>query len=139
MPEENVEIVRRGLDALLEAYEQGMATDDLLEMCAPDIRVDATRRVFNPEVYEGHAGVQRSVRDTCEAWDDFRYENERFIEVGERVLVIQTIGGRGHASNAEVHLKGAMVWTLGDGLVTHIEVFIDPQTALESLGLNDGD
>jgi hypothetical protein len=55
--------VRRGLDLLRKSYESGIATDGLLALCAPDIRVDATRRVFNPGVYEGDAGVRRSIRD----------------------------------------------------------------------------
>ena len=46
-----MQIVRRGLDRLRESYETGAATDGMLDLCAPGIRVDATRRVFNPAVY----------------------------------------------------------------------------------------
>jgi hypothetical protein len=44
---QNVEIVRRALDLLRDSYESGEATDGLLDLCTPDVRVDATRRVFN--------------------------------------------------------------------------------------------
>ena len=63
MSQETVEIVRRCLDLLSQAYESGAPADGLLALCAPDICVDATRRVFNPDVYEGAAGIGRSIRD----------------------------------------------------------------------------
>jgi ketosteroid isomerase-like protein len=137
MSRDPVEIVRRGLDLLSESYERGSATNGLLDLCAPDIRVDASRRVFNPEVYEGRAGVERSILDTYEAWGDFHFTNERSIDAGERVAVIQTIAGRGRASKAEVELKGAMIWTVRGGLINLIEVFMDPREALQAIGLEE--
>jgi hypothetical protein len=115
-----LEIVRRALELLRESYESGRATDGLLELCAPDIRVDATRRVFNPGVYEGEAGALRSIREICDAWEDFRQINERLIDVGDRVVVLETIGGRGRASKAHVEQKGdfdAALATLSKGAV----------------------
>ena len=130
-----MEIVRRGLDLLCEAHERGTATDALLEQCAPDIRVDALRRVFNPTVYEGHAGVRRSIEETCDAWEDFHETTERLIDTGDRVVVLQTFGGRGRASRAQVQQRGALIWTVRDGLVRHIEIFGDQREALQAAGL----
>jgi ketosteroid isomerase-like protein len=132
--EENVEIVRRGLDLLRESYESGTATEGLLALCASDIRVDATRRVFNPGLYEGHAGVQRSMGEICDAWEDFHESTERLIDAGDRVVVLQTISGRGRASKARVQQKGALIFTIRDGLVQLIEVFGDPHEALKAVG-----
>jgi ketosteroid isomerase-like protein len=137
MAQEDVQIVRRGLDLLRDSYQSGAATDGLLDLCAPDVRVDARRRVFNPEVYEGRAGVRRSIGEICDAWEDFHERNERLIDAGHRVVVIQTIGGRGRASKAHVQQKGALIWTVRDGLVQHIEVFTDPAEALKAAGLSD--
>ena len=125
-----MEIVRRALDLLRDSYNSGVATDALLELCAPDIRVDGTRRVFNPDVYEGEAGVRRSIREIFEVWEDFHQINERFIDLGDRVVVLQTIGGRGRASKARVHLQGALICTLRDGLLGLIEIFVDQRDAL---------
>jgi ketosteroid isomerase-like protein len=137
VPEEPLEIVRRGLDLLLESYERGAATDDLLEMCARGIRVDASRRVFNSALYEGRDGVERVVRDTMEAWEEFHFVTERLVEVGDRVLIVQTIAGRGRASTVDVKQKAAMIWTVRDGLVQLIEVFLDPREALDAVGVAD--
>jgi len=130
-----VEIVRRALDLLRDSYNSGVATDALLELCAPDIRVDGTRRVFNPDVYEGEAGVRRSIREIFDVWEDFHQINERFIDLGDRVVVLQTIGGRGRASKARVQLQGALICTVRDGLLRLIEIFVDQRDALAAAGL----
>ena len=130
-----MEIVRRGLELLRESYESGQAAAGLLELCAPDVQVDASRRVFNPDVYEGEAGVRRSIREICDAWEDFQESNERLIDMGDRVVVLQTIGGRGRTSKAHVQRQGALIWTVRDGLVQLIEVFTDQREALEAAGL----
>jgi ketosteroid isomerase-like protein len=137
MSRENVEIVRRATEILSEAYKSGEATDELLALCAPDFQLDASRRVFNPATYDGHAGLRCAIRETWEAWEDFREENERLIGVGDKVLSLQTIAGRGRSSGAEVRAPGALIWTLRDGSITRIETFSDRTEALEAVGLED--
>ena len=137
MSQENVEIVRRGLDLLRESYADGAVAEGLLDLCAPDIRVDATRRVFNPAVYDGAAGVRRSIEEISEAWEDFHETNERLIDAGERVVVIGTIGGRGRTSQAQGQQKGALIFTVRDRLIGLIEVFTDPGDALKAVGLEE--
>ena len=127
----------RALDRLRESYERGEATEGLLDLCAPDVRVDASHRIFNPAVYEGSAGVRRAVRDVLDAWEDFHESNERLIDAGDRVVVIGTIGGRGRVSNARVEQKGALIFTVRDELVQLIEVFNDPSEGLQAVGLEE--
>jgi ketosteroid isomerase-like protein len=135
--QENVEVVQRGLVFLRESYESGEATDQLLDLCAPEIRVDASRRVFNPGVYEGDAGVRRSIREIYDAWEEFQASNERVIDAGDRVVVLQTISGRGRASKALVQQRGALIVTVQDGLVRLIEIFTGQSEALKAVGLEE--
>jgi hypothetical protein len=51
MSEENIEVVRRATELSREAYASGEPTDEMLSHCAPEIRVDSSRRVFNPAVF----------------------------------------------------------------------------------------
>jgi hypothetical protein len=44
----------------------------MLALCAPDFQMAASRRVFNPATYDGHAGLRRAIREIWEAWEDFR-------------------------------------------------------------------
>lgn len=71
MSQENLEIITRLSEHLRASYAGGAATDGLLAFCAPGIRIDASRHVFNPDVYEGAAGLQRMVGDICDAWEGF--------------------------------------------------------------------
>ena len=135
MSHANVELVRQALELLRESYVAGTATEGLLDLCTPEIRVDASRRVFNPDVYVGEAGIRRSIREICEAWEEFNERTEGLIDAGDRVVVLQTISGRGRVSKAHVEQKGALIWTVRDGRVKLIEVFGDPCEALKTAGL----
>ena len=135
MPRENVEIVRRATELLSEAYKSGEVTEEILAQCAPDLELDASRRVFNPATYHGHAGLRRAVSEISDAWEDFREEKEQLIDVGDKVLALQTIAGRGRASGVEVRARGALIWTIRDGRVVRVEVFDDQTEARKAVGL----
>jgi hypothetical protein len=137
MTHDSLEIVRQALKELRHSYARGAATEGLLDLCAPDIRVDATRRVFNPGLYEGHVGLRRLIGEISDDWEDFHATDERMIDLGERVAVIQTIGGRGRLSKIQVEQRGALVWTVRQGLVQHVEVVSDYEGALAALGLTE--
>jgi ketosteroid isomerase-like protein len=133
--EENVELVRRATELLREAYKSGEVTDEMLALCAPDVQLDASRRVFNPATYDGHAGLRSAIGEISDAWEDFREEKGQLIDVGDKVLALQTIAGRGRASGAEVRSPGALIWTLRDRQVVHVEIFYDQTEALKAVGL----
>jgi ketosteroid isomerase-like protein len=135
--QENVELVRQALELLRQSYEIGEATDGLLALCAEDVRIDATRRVFNPDVYDGHDGVQRSVREVFDAWEGFHEADQRVTDAGRRVVVAHTIRGRGRVSQAQVEQEAALIFTVHDGVVTHVEVFLDQADALKAVGLEE--
>jgi ketosteroid isomerase-like protein len=134
---ETVALVRRALDALRESYKSGAATDALLDLCAPGIVIDASRRVFNPAVYEGRDGLRRTVQEICEAWEGFYERTDRILDLGDRVAVLQTIGGRGRVSDVHVEQKGALVWSVRDGVIERVEIFGDQAQALRELGIAD--
>jgi ketosteroid isomerase-like protein len=137
MSQANVEVVRRVTEILSEAYKSGEATDELLAICAPDFQMDASRRVFNPATYDGHAGLRHAIREIWEAWEDFREEDGRLIDVGDQVLALHTIAGRGRASGVEVRAPGALIWAVRDGHVVKVEAFLDQTEALKAVGLEE--
>jgi ketosteroid isomerase-like protein len=132
--EENIEIVRTASRLVSESAQRGELVDAMLELCGPDIHIDASRRVFNPAIYEGHEGLRQMIREIWEAWEGFTSETERFVDAGDKVLSIETIRGRGRVSQAAVEARGALVWTLEKGRVTRVETYIDVDEALEALG-----
>jgi ketosteroid isomerase-like protein len=64
MSQGNVQIVRR-------CYELWENRDwsAIPEIFDPNVEVDLSRNVFNPDVYHGHAGVERYIQAVEEVWE----------------------------------------------------------------------
>ena len=136
MSRENVEIVREVMDLMnLSRASSGEEDPRLIELFAPDVRIDMSRRVFNPDAYEGHAGLLRLTREVREVWEWFWVTPERFIDADERVVVIETRLGRGRQSGVEVEDRAAVIWTVREGQVVRMETDLDPKEALKAVGL----
>jgi hypothetical protein len=135
MAEDNVELVKRLSERLNRSFNVGEPAPELIERTSAQLRIDASRRVFNPAVYEGTAGLHQVIADVCDAWEGFGEDVERIVAVGEKVVVLSTISGRGRASGVEVATKAALVWTIRDGIVEEVDMFNDHDEALRSVGL----
>ena len=72
------------------------------------------------------------LRDT---WSEWRFEPERFIEAGDRVVVFQRVVATGRASGAPIELTSTQVVTVRDGRMTSSCVYRDRAEALKAAGL----
>jgi uncharacterized protein len=89
------------------------------------------------EPHCGHAGVRVYAERVTEAWDRFRIRTERFIDLGERVLVLTREQGRGRGSGVPVQSRGtAHLWTLRDGKVVRFQVYWDREEGLRAAGVS---
>ena len=70
MSEENVELVRRALDAWNQQDEE-----TALQLFSPDAELDASGRILNPDIYTGIDGLMRFRRDIAEAWDPLSWRS----------------------------------------------------------------
>lgn len=137
MSHENVEIVKEVMDLLSRAGMNEAAAAALFDRFDPDVLIDMTRRVINPDTYEGHAGLRRLGREVSEVWEEFLIEPEMLIDAGDRVIVIETRRGRGKGSGVVVEQRSGVIWTIRDGRVVRLETDLDPAEALEAAGLSD--
>jgi uncharacterized protein len=88
------------------------------------------------EPHQGHAGVRTYAARVAEAWDWFRIRTERFIDLGEQILVLTREQGRGRGSGVPVQSRGtAHLWTLRDGKVVRFQVYWDREEGLRAAGL----
>jgi ketosteroid isomerase-like protein len=132
---ENVALVREVMALMNASVTDGEAMRKLYDLIDPDVRIDMSRRVFNPDVYEGHDGVRRLGRDVADVWDEFRLEPERFVDAGDKVVVIEKRSGRGKGSGVVVEQRSAVIWTLRGGKVLALETEFAPAEALRAAGV----
>jgi ketosteroid isomerase-like protein len=131
MSEENVEIVRRHIDA----YGSG-DYDAALAAYHPEVVCDATVR---PEgrIYRGREGVAEAIRVWAGTWDEWRWEIEELIDAREKVLMVVREFARGKGSGVNVVQQTFWVYTLRGGQIVHAEVLVDRDKALEAAGLSE--
>jgi ketosteroid isomerase-like protein len=143
MSQENVEIVRAlqpsGVD-FVAAFNADLATfagaasgfSDDFEAVFIDRRA---RTTIGP--YRGIAGFVEGWRDWLEPWERYELRAERFIDVGDQVVVFARVSGRTRRDGVEMDHAPAAVYTLRDGLVSRIEFYLDRDEALRTVGLKE--
>jgi ketosteroid isomerase-like protein len=81
--------------------------------------------------------VREFFSDWFGAWRDLRFDNERLIDAGDRVVLVTRMTGRGRATGAEVSIRGADVLTFRDRkIVSHVG-YPDADEALKAVGLEE--
>jgi ketosteroid isomerase-like protein len=132
MSQENVEVVRRAL----EAYgREGL--DGSLRYYHPEVELTSTAGYIEPATYCGHEGLRRYLGSMEEEFEDLRIEPVELIDAGEQVISSVRISGRGKASGAPVALTLISVGSLRDGMVYRVRNYPDMAAALEAAGLRE--
>ena len=117
MSQENVEIVRRG-------FEGFARTGDFdLELFDPEVEFDNSNAMLDAAIYRGPEGLREYLSLMRDMWKQVRFEPQEYIPVGEDRVVVRTrmiVVGR---DEIETVARGANVFTLRDGKVTHLKAF----------------
>ena len=134
MSQENLEIVRRGM----EQFNQDFTSEELhLDLLAPDIVFDNSNAGLDAAVYRGHDGMRELMSLLRGMWKLQQGEAQEFIPVDEdRVIVPFRIVSVGR-ENVEVMAHAAMLVTVSDGKITHMKSFQSKAEALEVVGLSE--
>jgi ketosteroid isomerase-like protein len=90
-----------------------------------------------PEIYQGVEGFRELDHVVHEAFGEFRAEPEEFIDAGGVVLVPISFRVRGAQSGVDLTQKAFHVWTLREGTVTRLQLFLDRAKALDAAGLRE--
>jgi len=87
-------------------------------------------------VHRGTAAIGQAWAEWLRAWDEFRVEAEKFLDLGDDILVLVKFGGRGKTSGTPVEgLLGGNLLSFRNGKVVRLVTFTDRNEALEAAGL----
>ena len=133
MSQENVEIVRRLYELAPHAD-----WDQVKLLISRDVEIDQSRF---PDGGLGHGRdeFRAFFRRWFGAWDELNIDVRRFIDLGERVVVLMRLSGRGKGSGVPATLDAADVVTVEDGTLTRLVGYLDHREALEAAGLSEQD
>jgi ketosteroid isomerase-like protein len=132
MSKENVELIRRGHEALQDAGEQA-----IFEYLDPDIDLTPVAETPGVETYHGHDGVRRYFETTREAFGEFRWEPQEYVDLGDHVLVPTRFVAEGRGSGVPVEAMIYNVFTVRGGKVVRVRGSISRDHALEAAGLRE--
>jgi ketosteroid isomerase-like protein len=133
MSEENVEIVR---SSILGFNERGV--DAFVEHVAPDVEFHPPKESFEPGIYRGPDGVRTYWERIGETFEERRVESVDMIEVDDtRVIAVVKAFVKTPHFEGEVEMNWAWLYTMRDGLVTHVVGFTDRAQALEAARLSE--
>jgi ketosteroid isomerase-like protein len=130
MSQENVELIRRGLDV----WSRGEIGEiSLRSYYHPDVEY-LPLRAATEGAYRGIAGIERFNADTQEVFEKFEPHYE-LLDLGERVLAWGEIHVRARGSGIETNISSGGVFEFRDGKVIRWEDFGSKADALKAVGL----
>ena len=134
MSQENVEVVRRALQAFADGGVDAMA-----EFWDPDITWrPAEGAIDDIGEMHGPVAVRRYIQDWIDTFDDSSVVVEELRDVGDdRVLAIQRVKGRAKLSDIEIDIRYAAVSTVRDGKIVRGQEYLSVDEALEAVGLSE--
>jgi ketosteroid isomerase-like protein len=132
MSDADVDLIRR----MYRAWNSGnMAA--LIDVFDSEVEVRPALSAFlSSTVYRGHDGVATWYEETYEPWAKLHAEPQRFIDAGERTVVVAAL--RARVPGGQVDLEGeiAQVVTVRDGKIVRLDGYEEPDAAFAAVGVS---
>jgi len=145
MSHENVELVRRAYEGggpvvlPLSLDDERAVVDRLFRDCYDEqleIRMPADYPE-GEEILRGREGMAQLFAMLRETWTEFRFEPQRFIDAGQRVVVLVRVVAKGGASGLATERRTAHVWSVRGGRLVSIQIYRDRAVGLKAVGLRE--
>ncbi len=132
MSQENVEIVRR-------AFERFNAGDFPGFFVLFDPELTYRNRDDEPDVrlYQGLDDYKGYVASWLGMFDDLRFETHDFVDLGDEVIAVTELVGRGRHTGADVRGSYVFLLKLRDGVIVQGREYAAKEEALDAAGLSD--
>ena len=130
----NVDLVRRLYEAFDERDLQGM-----MAVTSPDLEwfpPQTASMVQRAEPYRGHEGLRTYFADVDRVWRRLDIIPRDFRDLGDRVLVLGRVYGRGEGGYISDSPAG-WLWRVEGGTITWGRVYLSRAEALQAAGLEE--
>ena len=108
-------------------------TAALLAGFDPDSTVESSE--VGAESYRGHNGVLAWAERWRDALEGLELHTQNFVEAGEDVVVLSRFVARQRAGSESAEAHFAQVWTVKDGTVREVRLYLDWKAAMGAAGL----
>jgi len=132
MSEENVELARRGHEAFRRSGEEA-----IFEYLHADVEMRPIEELPGADDYRGHDGFRLWFRTLREAFGEFTWEPQEFVDLGDHVLVETRFVAQGRGSSVPVEATIYNLWTVRHGKVSRVRGYLSRQEAVEAARLSD--
>ena len=132
MSQENVDLVRGGYDD----FNSGNI-ESLTARFHPEIEWTsevAQRFAGSGTVYRGIEGLRRHWEEWREVWT-VKVNVTEVFDLGDTVVALARTFARGHGIGLEMEQPIAYVFEFEDGMARRVRSYIDPDRALDAVGL----
>ena len=132
MSQQNVDTARRAIDAWNRGDVNGY-----LELLHPRCEwySDVIGRMEGTgTVYRGREEIRRFWDEWHSVWD-LKIEISEYRDLGDTVLMLGRLRARGKGSGVDLDVPVAYVGEGEGGLIRRLRAYLDPQQALEAVGL----
>ena len=135
MARDKVDVAKRVVDAIARRDVDGA----FAELVTPDFEwyPAIARALDGVGVYRGREGVERFAADTSENWEEFLSVGEEFRDLGDRVLVLGRLKGRGKGSGAPIDQPYLGIFDFHGDRIWRYRVYFEHTEGLRVAGLSE--
>ena len=135
MPRDKVDVARRANDAFNRRDVDGL----FAELATPDFEYypAIVRALDGGGGYRGRAGVEKYAADIRENWEELQALPGEFRDLGDRVLVLGRMKGRGKSSGVPVDQPFANILDFRGDRIWRSRVYLDHAEGLRAAGLSE--
>ena len=137
MSRENLEVVRRFIEALPRAQSSG-DWEPVFPDLDPDVEIVDLDISLDAGHYRGPESARTWIGDWMESWESWALEEVEVRPVDEdRAIGLFLVRATGKGSGIELARRDAMVCKLRAGKIAKVTYYNDQQQALEAVGLRE--
>jgi uncharacterized protein len=127
-PQTNATVLREGY----ERFNRG-ELEWVFGQVHPEVVWEDADEMPDARTYRGFEEVRRFMESFGRHWETLRFEPQRLVEEGDRVLVDVRVVGRGRVSGAEVDARLTHVFDMRELKVIRVRTFFDRDQAAAAL------